>query len=74
MSLTKNAIAFTMLADGIPIGESILNVGVKSSANKDKSTTAKNKITTEVRYHTIEKPSGSPAIPQPQHSTHSSLP
>jgi hypothetical protein len=75
LSLAKNAIAFTILQDGIPISKSVMRTVLNSiKTNNLKFTTAKNSTFQVVRFPTIVRLSGSLGT-QPLHlSTASSHP
>ena len=61
LSLAKNAIAFTILQDGIPISKSRIKFyRCFLDANYAKSTMARSSITLAGLFHTIARPSGSP--------------
>lgn len=69
-SLAKNAIAFTILADGIPISKSrTLGVFEFDNSNTKQSTKDKSSITPVVMFRTTETRSGSLSTPPLQLST-----
>jgi hypothetical protein len=59
LSLAKNAIAFTILSDGIPISKLFFKLlTCLQKADHAQSTTAKNNISLAAVFQTIAKPSG----------------